>query len=157
MRPIGPIFTALGLAIVLAIGSVEPWAHSGATGIVKQRMDAMSAMSKTMKSIAGMIKGQSPFEPELIPPGTDGLIRHALEIPTLFPDSEHSRDGATEALPAVWQRWSRFVALSRRLEQEARDLKAAAQSSDRTAITRQFTAIAKVCRDCHSDFRRPND
>ena len=114
-------------------------ANEGATGIVKQRMDAMSVMARAMKKVA------------------DELIRHATEIPPLFPDNDHSRNGRTEALPSVWARWPQFEALAGRLRSVDYALKAAAESGDRGAITRQFTATAKVCRDCHSDFRKPKD
>ncbi|MCP4407303.1 MAG: cytochrome c, partial [Gammaproteobacteria bacterium] len=37
-------------------------AHGGATAIVKERMDAMSAISKAMKTISQMMQGKEPYD-----------------------------------------------------------------------------------------------
>ncbi len=42
------------------VGAV--WAHSGATGLVATRMDAMKDIGKQVKSLARMIRGQIDFD-----------------------------------------------------------------------------------------------
>lgn len=144
------------LTLWLALAA-ESWAHSEASGIVKQRMDAMTSMAKAMKAIGEMIKGTTAFNASLVVPSARLLIRHAKEIPALFPDTDHSKARPTEALPAVWSRWAAFSDLAGRLEQEGAALMVAGFDGNRETITRQFTATAKVCRDCHGGFRKPKD
>ena len=148
--------TLVCLALWLGLAA-ESWAHSEASGIVKQRMDAMTSMARAMKSIAEMIKGTTAFEADLVLPSARLLIRHAKEMPALFPDTDHSRAKPTEALPDVWTRWAAFSDLAERLEQEGAALMVAGFDGNQEAITRQFTATAKVCRDCHGGFRKPKD
>ena len=47
---------ALVLVLVLASGTV--YAHRGATGIVKKRMDAMTALGSAMKALTAMMRGK---------------------------------------------------------------------------------------------------
>ena len=60
----------------------------------------------------------------------------AARVPSLFPPG--SRDGHSEATPAVWERWPEFVAAARALEGEAEKLAAAARSGHEAAMTGQF-------------------
>lgn len=46
-----------GYAAILALGVASgAFAHSGAVGIVKERMDGMTALAASMKSLVGMQK-----------------------------------------------------------------------------------------------------
>jgi cytochrome c556 len=72
-------------------------------------------------------------------------------VPSLFPPG--SRDGHSEATPAVWERWPEFVAAARALEGEAEKLAAAARSGHEAAITGQFRATTRACIGCHDLFR----
>ena len=96
---------------VLALGAyVVASAHGGATGIVKERMDAMSELKDATKIISDMVKRKRPMDPERVTVLAELMSRHAVRIPELFPDTEFSRNGAaTEALPAVWERRQEFV------------------------------------------------
>ena len=81
--------------------------HSGATGIVKERMDSMKAMGDANEVIGDMVKRKLPFDAAEIENLADDLRQHAARIPELFPDTKHSREGsATEAKPKIWDRLS---------------------------------------------------
>ena len=55
---------AAAAAFIILAGGVAAYAHGGATGIYKQRMDAMMDMSKVVKSLSAMMRGevQAPID-----------------------------------------------------------------------------------------------
>lgn len=49
-------------AVMLAVSVALAFAHGRATGIVKERMEAMEEISASMKQIGQMLRGQKPFD-----------------------------------------------------------------------------------------------
>lgn len=139
------IFAALALTAGAAL------AHEGATGIVKERMDAMSAIAKAMKSMGPMMKG-APYDPAVVEAGGEALATHAEAALEMFPEgSDHK---PTKALPAVWTEKDRFDALLEDLSKAGAAL--AVNASDADGFKPRFLAAAKTCKACHSDFRAPD-
>lgn len=131
------------------------WAHGGATGVVKQRMDLMSAMGENMKIVAAMVKGQVPMDMEKVRQEAGAISRNSPKIETLFPAG--SLKAPSEALPAVWEEWERFMSLSTQLDTAANGLQQAATTGDRRELTRRFVLLGKVCSGCHTDFRKKQE
>ena len=127
-------------------------AHSGATGIVKQRMELMKSIADQMKTIGKMIKGEEDFDAEQVAKAAEMIVNHAEKVPEMFP--EGSNEAPSEALPAIWQDWEAFLQLSADMKQHASDLlAAAANAADVNGIRPQFAAVGKTCSACHEDFR----
>lgn len=150
-------FTLLGTALsvslitgILLSGGVM--AHGDAKGIVKERMTLMKNIGKEMKKTGAMIKGKKAFDPTKISSYAKTISETSPHIPDLFP--QHSLQKPTEALPAIWEEWDQFSALSQKLTEEANKLHDIAQNGDRRAITMQFAKVGKVCSSCHSDYRK---
>jgi cytochrome c556 len=138
--------------VIVAGAAGYAFAHSGAQGIVKQRMDAMSDIGKAMKTIAQMIRGQSTFDSATAQKAAKDIGHNAAQIPELFP--EGSIEGPSEATPAIWENWEEFAAMAARMETAANDLAAAAQTApDGVAIAAQFGKVGKTCNSCHGKFR----
>lgn len=117
--------TITGLAI--ASLTAAAFAHTDATGVVKERMDAMKAMQDAIKTIKPMMTGDAPYDA--------GTVRSAAEkISALAGDDltrhypEGSTDHPTEALPTVWTDWDRFETLAAQLETTALGLAIAADN-----------------------------
>lgn len=141
------LFTVLGIPLA--------GAHSGATGVVKERMDRMQAMKEGMKIMGEMIKGKTPFEEAQIQQQSRRLLEASHGLPDSFPmESMHEMHGVSEALPAIWHEWDRFVSLSSNLDDQAARLESLATGGDRRAIKVQFVQVAKACRACHADYRQ---
>ncbi|MEP1206212.1 MAG: cytochrome c [Rhizobiaceae bacterium] len=150
--------TILTAFLVSTAAITLAFAHGGATGIVKQRMDGMMAMGKSLGAVADMFKGKRQYDAEIVAQSADTLKQHAVEIETLFPDSKASREGkATEALPEIWQRNDEFMAIAAQLVAAADQLKLVAGSSDQQAARQAFAGVAKTCSTCHRDFRKPKN
>lgn len=153
------------MSIALIVTSVK--AHEGASGIVKQRMDAMKSMGDYAKSVGDMFKGKTTIDLGTIRDASEEFVRHGQMIPAQFPDTQESREGSkTEALPAIWDDWHQFTALAEKFTHDSRQLDAVAaelQSSDTldNASTRKlrsaFFKAVKSCSGCHEQFRLERD
>lgn len=138
--------------------SAVAFAHGGATGIVKERMDGMMAMGKALGIVADMFKGKTSFNAAQVTSAAKTVEIHAAEMIELFPDTKHSRQGkGTEALPAIWQDKDEFNALARLLETKSQELGQIAASGDQVQVRRAFAEAAKVCSACHQDYRKPSN
>ena len=142
------------LIILLGPGSsLNLSAHDGATGVVKQRMEAMSDMGDAMKAMASMVKGKQAFDPAIFIQSGETIIEHSEMMPKLFPAG--SMEGKSEALPAIWQEWDDFVSLGYRTKTDAEELVQMAQDgAELRPLTKQFVKLASDCKACHKDYRK---
>jgi cytochrome c556 len=72
-------------------------------------------------------------------------------IPVLFP--EGSNVGDSEALPAIWENWEAFTAISEAGVQAAEAGIAAAEAGDAATYTASAQALMGTCGQCHQQFR----
>ncbi len=121
-------FAAYAFAALVTIGAAGgAIAHGGATGIVKQRMDAMSNLADTMKKLAGMMRGQVPYSPIVVRKSAKKIAGHSGDALTrLFP--EGSIKGPSEARHAIWADWDTFKRYSVQMEVLANGLASAANN-----------------------------
>lgn len=103
-------------AAVAAIGVAGGvLAHGGATGIVKERMDGMVALGKSVKAITPMMMEQESYDASKVVEFGAIVRAHSGEALTkLFP--EGSGGMPSEAKENVWSDWDEFVALADYLE-----------------------------------------
>lgn len=123
----------VGNVSLLAIaGAVTATAHTGAMGVVKERMDAMSTIGDANKVLRAMFSGEAAYDADAVAENAAIIQGHAGSALTeLFPQG--SLDTPTEAKPEIWQNWPEFTALAERLERSAEALaKAAPNGPDRT-------------------------
>ncbi len=165
-------FAALTVALV-AFAGAGGFAHTGATGIVKQRMDSMEVIGKSMKALNGMLRSDETYDIQRVRALARTIGEHGGDkLTALFPGG--SMHKPTRALPAIWTDWDRFSALADRLSDSAAALGAAA-GNERTpsgsGTTRAgspqpgidalsamspeavFAHMAQTCTACHRDFR----
>lgn len=139
------------LAIPLAVLTVSALAHSGATGIVKVRMDAMKVMGKDMKALSFMANGRHRFRPDRVRAAALRLARLGQDMTKQFP--EGSIHGPSEALPAIWQDWPSFERLAREMVEHANALNGV--PADRVSTARPLIEkIGATCSACHKKFRK---
>lgn len=138
--------------LVTTVLSSLALAHTGATGVVKERMDMMSDVAKSMKIIGQMIKGQVTYNPQDVQSAALNIEKHAKHFPMLFP--EGSTQEPSEALPIVWENWEEFKKQLSVMEAKSSKLAELAPST-KTAddIKAQFLLVGKTCGTCHETFR----
>lgn len=150
----GLVTTALGLALFTA---GYAFGHSGATGIVKERMDGMKAMSKQAKLVSKMSKGEAQFDKAEVVITANLFVQHGEEMLSLFPNTEQSRHGKkTEALPKIWKDWEgfeesvdQFVEVSKTFRDQA------VSSNDDKVLRKPFKQVLESCSGCHKSYRKP--
>ena len=149
----------LPVAMILTVISASGFAHQGATGIIKQRMDTMSEMADDMKSMGAMVKGKRAFDITVVRLAVERLSKHATDIPQQFPDTAESKNfHMTEALPEVWISKDRFNELADQLKSQIEVLKTLTHNDVKQAEFRKaFIKATKACSACHDDFRKPED
>lgn len=137
--------------LTVAIASAS-FAHDDATGIVKQRMDMMSDVAKSMKTLGQMIKGEADYNADIAQATALKIEKHSKHFQTMFPIG--STQEPTEALPTVWENSDEFQHLFYTMENEASEL-AIIASSAKTAeeIKIKFSTLGKTCGMCHQKFR----
>lgn len=144
-------FSAI-LTLVLVALSTAVGAHQGATGIVKERMEAMKDIAAQMKSIAGMVRGEADIDIDALAASAARIEKHAGDMPGLFPQG--SIMGPSEALPVIWTKWDAFSRSAENLAGRARDLAEAIESdAGEPAMAAAFAAMGETCKSCHTDFR----
>ena len=149
------VLQSIALTALLSLALVSSWvsAHTGATGIVKERMDAMKDMSEQMKVMGDMIKGKRVFDVQAFIDGSAIVAKHSPEIPGLFPKGSGGHQ--SEALAKLWNEWDRFEVKAKRTAEEADKLGELSKSgADRKALRKQFVMLGKSCKSCHKDYRK---
>lgn len=150
------IALALFMAIVLGGTMSLTYAHSGAMGVMKDRMDLMKGMADAMKAMGAMVKGDVPFEPSVIVEKAAFLADHAKKIPDMTPDG--SNDHPSEALPIIWQEWDGYVTSANELADEGRKLvDIASNGANLGEMREQYVRVGKTCGTCHDRFRKPKE
>lgn len=139
------------LGLVFGVGSAA-FAHSGATGIVKERMDKMGEVASKMKVIARMLNGQLDFDPAVLEASAAEIADHASSFEPLFP--EGSVSPPSEARPRIWTRWDDFRDQFATMEARAGSLAdEAASAEDPSDLKNTFVRLGNTCKSCHQDFR----
>ncbi len=137
------------VTVALISGGGLAYAHSGATGIVKQRMDMMKGMGATMKVIAGMLRGKSPYDAERVRQLATEMQEHAGHIPMMFP--EGTEKAPSEAKTTIWSDPEGFAKSAKALGDYAGTL--ATNASDQNIAKAAFREIGQTCKSCHTDYR----
>lgn len=162
------LLLAAAAAFSILLPSSGVIAHRDATGIVKQRMDAMEDMGRAMKALRAMMRGSQLYDAERVRTYAKVIAGHGdRKLTALFP--EGSLQSPTRAKSSIWDDWERFAAMARELAVHAVALADAASNErpggasppeepaarERAAMSPDavFTRLQKNCADCHRAFR----
>ncbi len=136
-------------ALVAAFAMVASVAaHEHATGVVKERMDAMESMAKAMKAMSERAKANRDLT--AIKSDAQVIQRLTATITALFPAG--SMQQPTQARAAIWQNWDDFENKARLTELESGKL-AAVDAKDLKAVSAQLRALSQACSGCHERYR----
>ena len=144
----GAILWMVAFILAMAIPAGSGFSHDHATGIVKERMDMMEAMAKSMKAITDRIKSKSDLAGIKVEAET--IAEHAPHMIHLFPKG--STQSPTEARATIWQNWADFESKARALEIESGKL-AKMDADDFAALSAQVQAVSRTCTACHGKYR----
>ena len=132
----------------IAVPTTFVFAHSGATGIVKERMDMFKKNQDNLKAIKSHI---GPEDYGSIIKLADEIRDWAAKMPEYFP--EGSDEKPSEASPAIWTDFGGFKNAAMKNEAAAKQLIAAAKAEDQRAVVDGFKAVAASCKSCHQSYK----
>ncbi len=115
------------IAVFLITVGATTNAHENATGVVKERMDLMGNLGKSMKALTRLIRGRDPYDSGKVKALAKELADHGSEnLTKLFPKG--SLHKPSTARPEIWDDWERFAALANLLTDYAKALEEAADN-----------------------------
>lgn len=138
------------LLATLSLGVTSPtaFAHEGATGVVKQRMDRFKASKESMKQIkAAYASGDF----STISNEAGKLVDWAGVMLDYFP--EGSNTPPSEASWHIWHMYEDFTAKSLNYLNAAQQLKTAADAADANAVKSAYGAVGQSCKACHDQYK----
>lgn len=139
--------TAITLC-VLAVAMAAPLAaHEHASGVVKERMDAMTDMAKRQKAISQRLKSKTDLAK--IKTDAEAIAVHAAHIAHLFPAG--STQSPTRARAAIWQNWPDFEKKAEALEAASRALAGTGGGDSQVQFAAE--AVTRTCTACHEKYR----
>jgi cytochrome c556 len=119
---------ALVGAILASTLGAAVFAHNGATGLVMDRMNGMTAMRDVMRDLAPMMQGSAEFDVRAVQTAAATLMAHAGDnMSKLFP--EEPIPAASYAREEIWRDWAEFASLSEDLRTYAMGLAVAAPNA----------------------------
>jgi cytochrome c556 len=136
-------------ATALIAATAASMAHEGASGVVRERMEAMEQLAQALNAIeerAGGIR-----ELDKVAADAAELRRLTARMAGMFPAG--SGQHPSEANKKVWSQRSQFDAIMRRLEQALETMSVAAQQAERERVAGELRKAKQTCLDCHEVFR----
>ena len=141
--------TAFTTALALSCGlSMLAYAHSGATGIVKERMDFFTQNKDNLKAIKTHLRDGDLGA--IVPLATQ-IRDWAEKMPAYFPAGSDGKP--SEASPQIWLDFSGFERAASANYQAANELVLAAEDGDSKAALNAFKATASTCKSCHKSYK----
>ena len=141
-------FFAYFSLIFIVVPVTLVFAHSGATGIIKERMDMFKKNKDNLKAIKSHIRSEDYGS---IVKLAEEIEDWAVKMPDYFP--EGSDDKPSQASPAIWTNFDDFQNAAKKNETSAKQLIAAAKAEDQEAVWGGFKAVAASCKSCHQSYK----
>lgn len=123
-------------------------AHQGATGIVKERMDAFKQSQDDLKAA---IKAAKAGDFATVESRGRALADWAAVMVTFFPEGSNAKP--SEAAPAIWSDFVGFSARAEVFSDAATGLVNAAKAQDKAAVMAAIGTTADSCKSCHKVYR----
>ncbi len=132
------------------------WAHKGASGVVKKRMDAMKTMKTDLKEIEQMLEGKKRYNSKKLHKALDNIRAQAgAKMSKLFPKGTNHKP--SEADPAIWKNWDEFkkmaVSLNHSTDEFRAKLPKIISKEVLKSLKKDALVIRKTCKTCHDRFR----
>ena len=124
------------------------FAHEGATGIIKERMDKFKESKAIMREIN---KSFANKDFKKIQNGAIKLNKWGLEMGNFFP--EGSNTFPSEANENIWLEPDQFKLAIDNFAKASKSLLKISQDKDLDKTIQAFRTVAGTCKGCHKKFR----
>jgi cytochrome c556 len=142
-------------AVALALGAAPAAALDAeqAAKATDTRQAVLKVVGWNVAPLGAMARGLIPWDNEVVLRNAQRVAWMTTMIPDAFRADTRPHDVRTEALPVIWENFSRFEELAANAGRSADRLVEAAGAGDEDAMRRAVGALIDDCRACHDDFR----
>lgn len=143
------LFICFNLILFINIFSfTQLYAHEGAKGIIKERMDKFKMSKSLMKKIN---KGLQNDNFIIIEKSAQTLLNWSKEMSNYFP--EGSDTPPSEASSDIWLDPEGFKIAIKNFELASLELITQSKNENFDMTVSSFRGLAKTCKGCHQKFR----
>ncbi|WP_265499278.1 c-type cytochrome [Paracoccus beibuensis] len=143
----------IALAAAIAVTGAAALAQSPEDA-VEGRHGFMTMLSIEMGALAGMAKGEVPYDEAMATAAARNLMALAsYDAPKLFVEGTSSEDlDDSDALPAIWQDREDFEAQFAALQEAAQGIDQQV-TGGQESLGPVVQKLGVTCRDCHDSYR----
>lgn len=138
-------------AIALGGVALEALAQTKPDVMVAQRQAAMKLQGKYLGPIGGMLKGNIPYNADVVAVNATFLENLARMPWDGFDPS--TKGEKSKAKPEAFTESAKFKAAADTLEAETAKLGAVARAKNEAGVRAAFGGVAKACGACHDAYR----
>jgi len=127
-------------------------AFAGVDDQIKARQDEMKANAAGLKTLVGIMRGVTPYDPAVVKSSLDAMTAAMATAKAANAWDVSAKTGTTptHALPAVWDDAAGFAAAMKSFENAISTVGA---TTDEAGFKAAFTTIGQACKDCHDKYR----
>ncbi|WP_275789593.1 c-type cytochrome [Pararhizobium gei] len=116
---------------------------------VKVRESLMKQIGGSMGALAGIAKGEKPYDAEVVKTALTTIGTSIKAFPDQFPAGS---EAGSEASPKIWENMDDFKAKAAKLGTDA-DMLLAQLPADQAAVGEAAGVLGKNCGGCHQLYR----
>jgi cytochrome c556 len=143
-------FRTLAAAAAIAVIGAGAVVAADEPQVVRQEM--MKKVGGAMGALAGIGKGEKPYDAEVVKASLTTMSEVAKAFPDQFPAGSEAGN-ETEASPKIFEAMDDFKAKSAKLAADADAILAAGIPADQAAVGAALGTIGPNCAGCHEVYR----
>jgi cytochrome c556 len=151
----GKLFLSAGSAALVAVLVAVA---NAATPVETQkaRHEHYEELGEAFKSVRDLSKASTP-DFAALEKAADAVHKASIDQQKWFPKGTGPEAGKTRALPEIWTKPDEFLAAQKMFSERSVKLLAAAKAKDVAAVTAAFRDVGGSCKNCHDNFRSPEE
>lgn len=143
----GVVLLSVASALVLAATPQESQ---------KKRHEHYEALGDAFKAVRDGTKAGTP-DWAAIEKAAAEVSQASVNQAQWFPKGTGPEAGKTRALPEIWSKPDEFAAAAKKFEEKAPALLAAVKTQEVDAVNKAFREVGGACKNCHDNFRSPEE
>ena len=144
---------AVPALIALAVHAADSISRTEAQNA---RHEHYEALGDAFKAVRDQSRGDNPDWDALQKAATE-VNEASVNQQRWFPKGSGPEAGKTRALPEVWSKPDEFKMAQRMFTDRAQKLLVAVHSKDPAQVQSAFKDVGGACKNCHDNFRAPED
>jgi cytochrome c556 len=139
-------------AAVLVVGMGVTSVYAAGEGTHDTRVAMMKKIGGATGALAGIAKGDKPYDAEAIKAALTTISETAKVFPDQFKPGTENASADSEASPKIWENMDDFKARSLKLGSDA-DMILAQLPADAAGVGAGLKTLGANCGGCHQNYR----